>query len=163
MFAKKKKKGFTLIELLVVIAIIGILAGIVLVSLSGARNKAKDARTQANMGQIRTIAETLFDGATYPATFATVVHTAGTPPACTGDVTHDASLVKLDGDIRSLQTSGDCTTAAGNTVGVLINKATGNGAYAAQAKLVGTGYWCVDSVGNSKAETAALGALTACP
>jgi len=48
----RERQGFTLIELLVVIAIIGLLATMAVVSFSGARVKARDAKRISDMKQI---------------------------------------------------------------------------------------------------------------
>ena len=46
------RRAFTLIELLVIIAIVGILAGILIVSMSGATNNAYDARRKADIANL---------------------------------------------------------------------------------------------------------------
>ncbi len=63
------KRGFTLIELLVVIAIIGVLSAVVLASLTTARQKARDSKRIAEVGQIQKALDLYYDiNQTYPST-----------------------------------------------------------------------------------------------
>ena len=113
------KRGFTLIELLVVIAIIGILSSIVLVALRGARDKAKDARIVADLTQIRSIAEVLYDG-----DYGDVLIT-------------QADIAKLDTDIGRQGGTLSLEPAAPTTD------------YVAYSDLNVSGWYCVDSTGTA--------------
>ena len=68
----RKSKGFTLIELMIVVAIIGILAAIAIPRFANLIDRAREARTQGNLGSIRS-AMAICYGATdgnWPATIA---------------------------------------------------------------------------------------------
>ncbi len=70
LYSQKRYKhpGFTLIELLVVIAIIGILSTLAIIALGNARQKARDTKRVADVGQISKALELYFsDNNSYPA------------------------------------------------------------------------------------------------
>ena len=114
---KRDHRGFTLIELLVVIAIIGILSSIVLIALRGARDKAKDARIQASLAQVRALAEIVYDG--------------------------DYNDLLTHADYTTLTTD---ITAQNGPNGVITDEQAAD-EYCVQSTLNVSGSWCVDSTG----------------
>ncbi|MFH2097092.1 MAG: type II secretion system protein [bacterium] len=132
------KKGFTLIELLVVIAIIGILSAIGLVSLNGAREKARDAQAKSDIGQMRT-ALTLYaddNGGGYPGQRGVLA----------------ANCVNADGTLTVHGIWGNVDAAGDNDFGVIVPDYLGSGLEAPVTPTATRDYfYCANNVFGSDA------------
>lgn len=70
-----KKKGFTLVELLIVLVIVGVLSGLLMVSASGALDKAEATRISSDLKNIKSASFLYFaDKSKWPSTDITLVN-----------------------------------------------------------------------------------------
>ena len=144
----QQSKGFTLIELLVVIAIIGVLASVVLASLTSARAKGLDAKVKAQLHNMRAQSYLYSGTGTAQALTSPCPNTAGTLFETTSGVN---SLGNLINALTNTATNVACVSTAGTPI---------NGAQWAVAAKTSTGVWCVDSNGASQGKTSSGTAYT---
>lgn len=139
----KNNKGFTLIELLVVIAIIGILAALVLVALGNARDKANDARIKSDVGQLRTIAEIIYDsnGSSYSVASGGNVETCVESPSATNCTTSEIST-----NVTTL--TADIVSAGGSVTSEV--SADPSADFCIEAQLNDSTFVCVDDSGSTQ-------------
>ena len=124
-----QNKGFTLIELLVVIAIIGILAGIIVVSMGGAQNSAQNAKIKATLDQMRSSAE--------------LYKIKNNVPSYAAYISTDEYL-SLDDSVDDISSND----------GFKVNGDGSKWCYVVDLLGTDAGTWCVDSAGYAGAATA---------
>jgi general secretion pathway protein G len=108
--ARKDSKGFTLIELLIVIVILGILAAIVVFSVSGITDRGKASACKSDVATVTTAGE------------AYIAQTpAGTPAASVDDLVTAGFLHSNPGDVDYVVTDGSFTaTGTGACAGYTV-------------------------------------------
>ena len=140
----KLNKGFTLIELLVVIAIIGILSGLIIVSMNTATKSANDARVQADADQLRSTAML------YAINHSNLFNSNGTTAIANNtDCTTGTASTFLDG-VSPNDAQKVCLDIINyDTNTPTINLKADGTAYCAAFDLQAGTVWCVDSTGFS--------------
>lgn len=119
------EKGFTIIELLVVVAIIGVLAAVVLASLSSSRTRAEDSKIRSQLNAIIPAAQIYYD----------ILNAGNWSGVCTNQ-----SQINIDNMVISAtnnRTTGNCS-------------GSGQAGWKAWARLSNGQYWCVDYSASSK-------------
>ncbi len=122
----RKSKGFTLIELMIVVAIIGILAAIAIPRFANLIDRAREARTQGNLGAIRS-AMAIYYGTTdgvWPPTIAGLAVVVAPGPYL--DVIPTVLLPAYTGHTAHDETDNE-TTTAGDSGGWFYNSAAAVG------------------------------------
>ncbi|MCC6290806.1 prepilin-type N-terminal cleavage/methylation domain-containing protein [Candidatus Nomurabacteria bacterium] len=180
------KAGFTLIEILIVIAIIGLLSGIVVVFLSGARGRGYDVAIKSSLKEIRNLAEIYYSengqyvsipcgvsgitpgiaGALRSCILSTVStycrHSSVTPFS----VFKDVNVLARAREACNASGGSNCDTSGGSTDNTFCKASNNDWAVAVKLRSDSSQWWCVDSSGaniqtsGSNADNGGSGSLT---